>query len=600
LAWDIQATKDLGFNTIRKHIKVEPARWYYHADQIGMMVWQDMPSGSNNNDAQRTEFRTELEGMIDQLQPYNSIIGWIPFNEGWGEWDRTTTGQIADWVGDHDPSRIVNAHSGVNCCNSKGDSGRGDVIDWHQYTGPAAPAADASRAAIDGEHGGFSLSIPGRVWPGGSVNPYGEVTDSTALTDAYVANTAALVGDAQADLSGSIYTQLTDVEGEVNGFYTYDRQVPKMDEGRVRAINQKVIEVGSRPRAFPPSTAGPDGIAHWNFDENSGTTSVDLTSNDHTLTLHGASWTPGVSGSALKFDGKTDYATALLPDLDTTGSYSISAWTRLDALPAGGTYETFASLDGVTGKSPIFLQYGDPISGYGFSFADERAVARQTPALGSWHHVVGVRDAEAGTLTLYVDGAQAGSYSSRMGMVSDGTFNLGRGQWEFKDADYLNGAIDEVRVFDTALTTDQARALSARPVTPAAVTFTDEPGTERDTYTVPESEGVVYLVDGTVVSVGTHPGRGPVTVAARVLDGYALAEGATSEWSHVFSTDPVTPELPVSVTPPAPTMPSSPPTSESAGSGLSNTGAPIAAWALLALGLGAAGGLLVRRRTRRE
>jgi len=183
--------------------------------------------------------------MIDQHDSFTSIIGWVPFNEGWGEWNRDITGEIADGVKAQDPSRLVNAHSGVNCCNSKGDSGRGDIIDWHQYTGPALPRPDARRAAIDGEHGGFSYSAPGHVWPGGSVNPYGEVATPEELTAAYVENTQALVGPASTYLSGSIYTQLTDVEGEVNGFWTYDRRVEKMDRDAVRAANLAVIAAGS-------------------------------------------------------------------------------------------------------------------------------------------------------------------------------------------------------------------------------------------------------------------------------------------------------------------------------------------------------------------
>ncbi|MGO2633328.1 MAG: PA14 domain-containing protein, partial [Galactobacter sp.] len=144
LAWDIEQTKDFGFNTIRKHIKVEPARWYYHADREGMLVWQDMPSNNNGNDtdAVRKVFKEQLSDMVHQLSWSTSVIGWIPMNEGWGEWDRDATGELADEIREQDPTRLVNAHSGVNCCNSKGDSGRGDIIDWHMYTGPALPDPD--------------------------------------------------------------------------------------------------------------------------------------------------------------------------------------------------------------------------------------------------------------------------------------------------------------------------------------------------------------------------------------------------------------------------------------------------------------------------
>jgi len=539
LAWDIQATKDLGFNTIRKHIKVEPARWYYDADRIGMMVWQDMPAGSDRLDAPGQEaYRTQLEGMVEQLKSYSSIIGWIPFNEGWGEWDLTATGEIADWVKQMDPSRLVDAHSGENCCNSLGDSGRGDMIDWHQYTGPGTPQPDATRAAMDGEHGGFSLSVPGRVWPGGSVNPYGELGTSAELTDAYVRNTAALIGPAQTYLSGSVYTQLTDVEGEVNGFYTYDRDVLKMDAAKVRAVNQKVIEVGSGARTLPPSATGLAGVAAWSFDEGSGTTSTDVTGNGHTLTLkNGSTWDTDVSGGAggsLRLDGTDDYATAQLPELDTTGSYTVQARVRMDGFPSA--YSTMASMDGLTGRSPFFLQYGTGIGGYAFSFADERAVAPGVPTLGAWHQLVGVRDAAAGTLKLYVDGTLRATYASKTGIASDGTFNLGRAQWDLNGVDYFKGALDEVKVYDQALDADQVATVSGTLVTPQPSSMS-----ATGVVTVPSVTGVHYsvTVDGrpaTVTGGTVRLSLGQTAVVTAAPDsGYAFGVSVvTTSWSHAY------------------------------------------------------------------
>lgn len=465
LAWDIAETKELGFNTIRKHIKVEPARWYYHADRLGMLVWQDMPAnnGGNGDEAQRGTFRSELDAMVDQLDAAPSIIGWVPFNEGWGEWDRSATGEIADHVGELDPTRLVNAHSGVNCCNSKGDSGRGDVIDWHEYAnyGPALPRPDATRAAIDGEHGGYSLSILGHVWPGGSVNPYGEVETPDELTAGYVENTARLIRPAQEYLSGSVYTQLTDVEGEVNGFWTYDRRVLKVDTERVAAINRTVIEVGSAGRTFPEPIGGDEGLARWELDEGEGGKSADATGGGHELTLHdGASWTDGVDGSALELNGDRQSATAQVPELDTTADYTISAWVRLDSLPAN--YASFVSGDGLTGRSTFFLQYGAPVGGFAMSFADgPRAVAELTPETGEWYHLVGVRDAQHGTLSLYLDGELAATVDTRGGTASNGTIALGRAQWDGSAVDFLDGALDQVRVFDRALADDEVAALFA-------------------------------------------------------------------------------------------------------------------------------------------
>ncbi|MFC8733630.1 sugar-binding domain-containing protein [Luteimicrobium sp. NPDC057192] len=248
LNWDIQTTKDLGFNTIRKHIKVEPQRWYYDAAKDGVMVWQDMPSSSNRDAAQQDEWKSELRRMIDQHASDTAIIGWIPFNEGWGEWSQDGAADVAASIKAQDPTRLVDTRSGQNCCDMPGDNGSGDIIDWHTYAGPATPTPDATRAAIDGEHGGLSMTVLGHIWST-SNSPYQAFGSKDALTDAYVQNTESLVGLARDRLSGSVYTQFTDIEGETNGFYTYDRAFAKMDDTRVRAVNQAVIAAGSQHSA---------------------------------------------------------------------------------------------------------------------------------------------------------------------------------------------------------------------------------------------------------------------------------------------------------------------------------------------------------------
>ena len=259
LRFDVAEAKRLGFNAIRKHIKVEPDRWYHAADQLGMLVWQDMPSmrtgGIPPPDAQ-AEFERQLHEVVDQHESWTSVIGWIPFNEGWGEWSREATGRIADSVAAQDPTRLVNAHSGVNCCASHGDSGRGDVIDWHAYTGPAQPTPDDRRVAVDGEHGGFGLEVPGHMWfeDGGA---YQMAQTEDELTRLYVENQRELISIAQQrGISGAVYTQVTDIEHEVNGFFTYDRRVEKTDFDQVRAVNDAVVRNADRP-AVPPTTAGP-------------------------------------------------------------------------------------------------------------------------------------------------------------------------------------------------------------------------------------------------------------------------------------------------------------------------------------------------------
>lgn len=253
LKFDIQKTKDLGFNTIRKHIKVEPARWYYWADRIGLMVWQDMPAlptGSNEklSAADKAGFRADVSAIVEQLKGETSIIGWIPFNEGWGQWSIPAAAELAAQIKHLDPSRLVDARSGANCCDTKGDPHAGDVYDVHDYQGPGLPSPDATRASMDGEHGGLTLGVPGHVWPNTPINPYGDVKDSAALTAGYVANTAVLRDKGPAiGVSGSVYTQITDVEGEHNGLFTYDRKVEKVDAARVRAINAETIRANGQP-----------------------------------------------------------------------------------------------------------------------------------------------------------------------------------------------------------------------------------------------------------------------------------------------------------------------------------------------------------------
>ncbi|CAM5311480.1 Glycoside hydrolase family 2 OS=Streptomyces cyaneofuscatus OX=66883 GN=G3I52_00490 PE=3 SV=1 [Streptomyces cyaneofuscatus] len=146
LTFDLKAQKDLGFNAVRKHIKVESPRWYYHAERLGLLVWQDFVNADIDNDAGKNAFLTQGKELMKQFHNYPSISGWIVFNEGWGEWDRTETGKIAEGVKALDPSRVVNAHSGVNCCASKGDSGKGEIIDHHDYvTRPGLPGRPPRR-----------------------------------------------------------------------------------------------------------------------------------------------------------------------------------------------------------------------------------------------------------------------------------------------------------------------------------------------------------------------------------------------------------------------------------------------------------------------
>ncbi|GIE36183.1 hydrolase [Actinoplanes italicus] len=453
LRFDLVETKKLGFNAVRKHIKVESARWYRHADELGLLVWQDFVSADINNTAGQEAFLSQGSEMMRQLHNFPSIIGWIVFNEGWGEWDRTATGEIATRVKAADPSRILNAHSGVNCCNSKGDSGKGDVIDHHDYVNNDPPWPDATRIAMDGEHGGFTLRTPGHMWPGPPAVIYSGVADKAALTAKYVDNTERFYLEAAAnELSGSVYTQITDLETELNGLWTYDRREIKVDPAAVRAVNARVIAAGAasgQGRTYP-------GHGDWNLDEGSGATARDSGGDSH-LTLTGdTSWVPGRSGSALTFDGDGDYADTAAPVLDTTKDYSIAAWVTLDRLP--GNYATAISQDGRRTENPFYLQYGQ--GAFAFSTpGGNRARLVTTPSLNRWYHLAGVRDHVTGEIRLYVDGQRAATVPAGPDVVSTGPLSVGRAKYAGNRVDFWSGAVDQVHAVDRALTDEEVAAI---------------------------------------------------------------------------------------------------------------------------------------------
>lgn len=249
LLYDIMLAKRAGFNLIRKHIKVEPQRWYYHCDRLGLMVWQDMPNLWEPDDedsvAVRDEFRRELRTIIDQHISCPSIVCWVPFNENWGAFE---VREIADETKAYDPSRWVNGMSGYNYApgyrKAYGDPGNSDFIDIHTY-GKIAPKEMAkptdTRAASLGEFGGKGLFVRGHMWPVRN-DAYEMMTSSQQLTDTYVY----LLTEVEQmklyhGLSAAIYTQTTDLEHEINGIVTYDRKVEKMDIDRLHYINQSII-----------------------------------------------------------------------------------------------------------------------------------------------------------------------------------------------------------------------------------------------------------------------------------------------------------------------------------------------------------------------
>ncbi|MCL5281234.1 MAG: DUF4965 domain-containing protein [Planctomycetes bacterium] len=261
LKYDIEVTKQLGMNLARKHVKVEPDRWYYWCDKLGLLVWQDMPSGDRfiggkDPDIKRTEesakqYDTELTNIINAFRNHPSIVMWVPFNEGWGQFD---TPRVVDMIRKLDPSRLVDNASGWT------DRKVGDVMDIHQYPGPAVPRPEESRALVLGEFGGLGLPIPGHTWQQEKNWGYRSFTTRGELTDAYlnlIRKLHPMTGDQ--GLSAAVYTQTTDVEVEVNGLMTYDREIIKMDVETVAAAN-KTLYTPPQPRKaegdklIPPAT----------------------------------------------------------------------------------------------------------------------------------------------------------------------------------------------------------------------------------------------------------------------------------------------------------------------------------------------------------
>ena len=249
LKYDIVKTKDFGYNMIRKHVKVEPARWYTHCDRLGILVWQDMPNGDqgphwdmhhyfDGKEVTRSieseqNFRKEWKEIMDYLMPYPSIAIWVPFNEAWGQFK---TQEITEWTQYYDPSRLVNPASGGNHYLKVGD-----ILDFHKYPSPEMMMYDNERITVIGEYGGIGMPLTDHLWQPDKNWGYVQFKSAKEVTDEYVKYGRQLLNLVKSGISGGVYTQTTDVEGEVNGLITYDRKVIKVEEDRIRKINQEII-----------------------------------------------------------------------------------------------------------------------------------------------------------------------------------------------------------------------------------------------------------------------------------------------------------------------------------------------------------------------
>jgi beta-galactosidase/beta-glucuronidase len=252
LKFDIQKTKEMGFNMIRKHVKVEPARWYTYCDQMGILVWQDMPSGDLGNrwesrpgvygkaeDKDRTSesesiYRAEWKEIMEDLYNFPSIIVWVPFNEAWGQFK---TKEIVSWTMKKDPSRLVNTASGGNFEDV------GHIIDLHNYPEPLMPDPELfgqKRVLVLGEFGGLGLPIENHTWQDKNNWGYQSFKNKDELLKRYTEFIDRIPNLISRGLSAAVYTQTTDVEIETNGLMTYDRKEFKMPVEKLRELHSKL------------------------------------------------------------------------------------------------------------------------------------------------------------------------------------------------------------------------------------------------------------------------------------------------------------------------------------------------------------------------
>ena len=247
LVYDIKKVKDFGYNMIRKHVKVEPARWYTHCDKLGVIVWQDMPNGDRGPEWQSRQYfkgvemvhsaeseanyRREWKEIIDLLYSNPCVGVWVPFNECWGQFK---TPDIAAWTKAYDPSRLVNPASGGNHYTCA------DILDLHNYPGPDLYLYDPMRATVLGEYGGIGLVMKDHLWMPDRNWGYVKFNNPEEVTTEYIKYAEHLLQLIPRGFSAGVYTQITDVEGEVNGLMTYDRKEIKVNEKKIREMNQKI------------------------------------------------------------------------------------------------------------------------------------------------------------------------------------------------------------------------------------------------------------------------------------------------------------------------------------------------------------------------
>jgi hypothetical protein len=497
---DLEVAKQFGFNMIRKHVKIEPARWYYWCDRLGLLVWQDMPSGDQKGPwpqdgeeitrsvASADQFRKELKAMVDFGRNFPSVVVWIPFNEAWGQFE---TKQVSDWLKQYDSTRLVIAASGGN------DVGVGDVDDDHFYPGPGGPPAERKRAAVLGEFGGLGLSLTGHTWQDEANWGYRSFNKKDDLALAYVELIKKLRPLVRSHLSAAVFTQLTDVEIEVNGLMTYDRELIKIPMEKAASANSALFE--RLPTLTVEQRLAAPTLAWWRFEDSKpGEMTPNIADNKGAIGVRDES---GHNNHLFAFSRRTaprfakaTYATELGPldgenkgclddtrppasgvlvrdlftdpnlartHMNVLNTYPFTEWTveASFALAASGGPQVILSKQGRHAQTPhapfqigvfgeggsIQLQFIDASGQY-------RVVDSKTPArAGTWYHIAATCDGEVLKLYLKEDGQPEyelrGESQVEGGFVlSDGTWAVGRGYYEDQIAFDASAFIDEVRI----------------------------------------------------------------------------------------------------------------------------------------------------------